>query len=131
MSQNETAARQVLELGERWAAAELRADIGTLDDVLHERFMGVGPLGFVLDKRAWLGPRQAGDLRISSFAWREPDVRLLGDTALVIGVQEQRATHRDQDADGRFRVTQVVVRDGDRWRIAGMHLSPIMAPPGR
>jgi hypothetical protein len=28
-------------------------------------------------------------------------------------------------------VTQVVVRDGDRWRIAGMHLSPIMAPPER
>jgi ketosteroid isomerase-like protein len=131
MSQNDTATRQVLELGERWAEAELRADIGTLDDVLHERFMGVGPFGFVLDKRAWLGPRRAGDLRINSFAWREPDVRLLGDTALVIGVQEQRATYQDQNADGRFRVTQVVVRDGDRWRIAGMHLSPIMAPPER
>jgi ketosteroid isomerase-like protein len=131
MSQNDTASQQVLELGERWAKAELRADVETLDDILHERFMGVGPVGFVLDKHAWLGPRRTGDLRISSFAWREPNVRLLGDTALVIGVQEQRATYQDQDADGRFRVTQVVVRDGDRWRIAGMHLSPIMAPPER
>lgn len=131
MTQSDTTTQQVLELGERWAEAELRADVATLDDVLHDRFMGVGPLGFVLDKRAWIGPRQQGDLRITSFQWKQPSVRVLGDTAVVIAEQDQQATYRDQDANGRFRVTQVVVRDGDRWRIAGMHLSPIMAPPGR
>jgi ketosteroid isomerase-like protein len=131
MTQNDTGTQQVLELGERWAEAELRADVATLDAVLHDQFIGVGPVGFVLDKRQWIGPRQAGDLRISSFEWQEPNVRMLGDTALVVGVQVQQATYQDQDADGRFRVTQIVVRDGDRWRIAGMHLSPIMAPPGR
>jgi hypothetical protein len=59
-------------------------------------------------------------------------VRVLGDSALVVGTQVQETTYQGHDASGRFRVTQVAVRDGadDPWRIVGMHLSPIAAPPG-
>jgi SnoaL-like domain len=59
-------------------------------------------------------------------------VRILGDTALVVGTQVQETTYQGREASGRFRVTQIAVRDDarDPWRIVGVHLSPIAAPPG-
>jgi ketosteroid isomerase-like protein len=86
----------------------------------------------VLDKQQWIQPRRLGHLKHTAFEWRDPSVRILGDTALVIGTQIQETTYQGRDASGQFRVTQVGVRDGadGPWRIVGMHLSPIAAPPG-
>jgi hypothetical protein len=64
------------------------------------------------------------------------DTRAWGPTAIAIGVQTQQAAYQGRPASGRFRVTAVAVRDdsagpGDRpWRLAGVQLSPIAAPPG-
>jgi hypothetical protein len=98
MNQASKETQQLLDLGQRWAEAELHSDADALDALLHEECVGVGPLGFVLDKRQWV----------------------------------QETTYQGHDASGRFRVTQIAVRDGadDPWRIVGMHLSPIAAPPG-
>jgi hypothetical protein len=132
MNQASKETQQLLDLGQRWAEAELHSDADALDALLHEEFVGVGPLGFVLDKRQWVQPRRVGDLRHTAFQWQDPSVRVLGDSALVVGTQVQETTYQGHDASGRFRVTQVAVRDGadDPWRIVGMHLSPIAAPPG-
>lgn len=121
-------AQDIIDLGQRWAAAELAADVATLDDLLDDSFVAVGPLGFVLDKAQWLGPRRAGDLQLSAFDWAEPSVRVFGDTAVVVGTQVQEATYQGNDASGRFRVTQVAARTPAGWRIVGMHLSPIGQP---
>ena len=63
--------------------------------------------------------------------WDEVDVREYGDTAVAIGRQTQQAAYRGQPSNGQFRVTHVAVRESAGWRLAGMHLSPIAAPPGR
>jgi len=46
-----------------------------------------------------------------------------------VGSQTQRSTYQGHDASGRFRVTQVAFRQGDRWTIVGLHYSPIAQPP--
>ena len=131
MQHDDLATEQILELGRRWAEAERRGDADALDALLHEDFVGVGPLGFVLDKRQWLEPRRNGDLKNSTFEWQDPSVRVFGDAAVVIGTQVQESTYQGRDASGRFRVTQVAARSGDRWSLAGMHLSPIAQAPPR
>jgi ketosteroid isomerase-like protein len=133
MNQASSPTQQLQELGRRWAEAERRSDADALDNLLHEEFVGVGPLGFVLDKQQWIQPRRAGDLRHTAFEWQDTQARVLGDTALVVGTQVQETTYQGREASGRFRVTQIAVRDGAEapWRIVGMHLSPIAAPPGR
>jgi ketosteroid isomerase-like protein len=132
MQHDDLATEQILELGRRWAEAERNGDVAALDTLLYEDFVGVGPLGFVLDKQQWLGPRRSGDLKNSSFEWQDPSVRVFGDTAVVIGTQVQESTYQGRDASGRFRVTQVALRTGgDRWVLAGMHYSPIAEAPPR
>jgi ketosteroid isomerase-like protein len=128
--QTAAAEQQVLDLGRRWAAAELRGDAETLGPLLADDFVCVGPLGFVIDKEQYLGARRSGDLKHESLVWEDVRVRVYGEAAVAVGSQTQRSTHQGRDASGRFRVTQVAVREGSRWAIVGLHYSPIAQPPG-
>jgi ketosteroid isomerase-like protein len=119
----------VIEFGETWAAAELRGDAGALGLLLADDFVCVGPLGFVLDKAQYLQARRSGDLKHEAFAWEDLRVRAYGDVAVAVGTQTQRSAYQGRDASGRFRVTQVLVRQAGRWQIASLHLSPIAQPP--
>src|SRR5919198_637920 len=128
LDRNAAAQDQVLELGRQWAEAERTGDVDTLASLITDDFVLVGPLGFVLDKQQYLGSRRSGDLKHESLVWEDVRIRVYGEAALAVGSQTQRSTYQGRDASGRFRVTQVAVRHGGRWTIAGLHYSPI-APP--
>jgi hypothetical protein len=83
----------------------------------------------MLDKTQYLGSRRSGDLKHESLVWDDVHVRAYGDAAVAVGSQRQRTTFQGRDASGRFRVTQVAVRRGERWILAGLHYSPIAQPP--
>jgi ketosteroid isomerase-like protein len=118
------------ELGRRWAAAEERGDVDTLDAIATDDFRLVGPFGFVLDKQQWLDRYRSGDLVTEHLEWTDTDVRLHGDVAITIGVQSQAARYRGERSDGRFRVTQIGARGIDGWQLAGLQLSPLgLVPP--
>jgi hypothetical protein len=126
---------QIRDLGRRWVEAELRADTAVLDAMAVPDFTLVGPLGFVLTKEQWLDRYRSGAFHTSALSWDDVVVRDYGDTAVAIGCQTQQAAYQGRASDGRFRVTQVVVRAGgdgpgaNPWRLVGLHLSPIAAPP--
>ncbi|MCW2632851.1 MAG: hypothetical protein JWR88_1813 [Pseudonocardia sp.] len=120
---------EIRELDRRWVAAEEHGDIDALDAMSTPDFTLVGPLGFVLDKQQWLHRYRTGELVTRSLVWHDVQVRQNGDTALAVGTHTQLATFKGNPADGTFRATHIAVRDGDRWLLAGMHLSPIGGPP--
>ncbi len=120
---------QIVDLGQRWADAELHTDVETLDSMLDADFVCVGPLGFVLNKEQYLVGRRSGDLTQEAFSWQDVRVRVYGDAAIAVGSQVQKTTFQGHDASGQFRATQVYVRKGDGWVLASLHLSPISQPP--
>jgi ketosteroid isomerase-like protein len=118
----------IRELGDRWLAAEVDADVDTLETLVTDDFRLVGPYGFVLDKEQWLDRYRSGDFSTSHLSWDGPDIRDHGDAAISIGTQNQEATYKGTPTNGVFRITHVFVRRGDSWSIAGMHLSPTTPP---
>jgi ketosteroid isomerase-like protein len=126
---SQTTDEHIRELGRRWVAAELKGDADALDALAVEDFTLVGPLGFVLTKQQWLDRYRTGALVTKSLAWDEVQVRDYGDAAVAVGRHTQQATYQGQPVDGQFRATHIAVRAGDRWLLAGQHLSPIGAPP--
>ena len=129
LDQSAHATDQVLELGRQWANAERAGDADALEPLLADDFLLVGPLGFMLDKTQYLGSRRSADLRHASLVWEDVRVRAYDNAAVAVGSLTQRSTYQGRDASGRFRVTQVAVRYGDRWRVVGLHYSPIAQPP--
>jgi ketosteroid isomerase-like protein len=128
----------VLDLVQRWAAAEQQNDATALDGLLAPEFAGVGPVGFVLTREQWLA-RFASGLENRAFAVEDPQVRLFGDaaadaavdTAVVIGVLAQETSWQGGDNSGRFRVTLVAVRPAGNWLLAHVHIGMLQAPGGR
>jgi ketosteroid isomerase-like protein len=118
------------DFGRRWGKAEIEGDVTVLDALATKNFMLVGPLGFVLDKEQWLDRYSSGDFVTSALDWRDTQVRVFGDCAIVVGVHDQEAAYRGQPNNGQFRATHILVREDGAWRLAGMHLSPIAPPPG-
>ncbi|GAA3515426.1 nuclear transport factor 2 family protein [Actinocatenispora rupis] len=121
--------QEIIEFGQRWAAAEQDGDTDTLDAISTDDFTLVGPLGFVLDKTQWLDRYRTGQLIVHELTWDEIAVREYGTTAVAIGRYQQKAEYQGNNTDATLRGTQVLVRDGDGWKLAGIHLSPIGAPP--
>jgi ketosteroid isomerase-like protein len=125
-----TAQDGVLDLVQRWAAAEQDNDAGRLDGLLAGGFAGVGPFGFILTRDQWLA-RFTNGLVNRSFAVTDLQVRDFGTAAVGIGVLAQETSWQGTDNSGRFRVTLVAVQAGEGWQLAHVHIGPLQAPPGR
>jgi ketosteroid isomerase-like protein len=117
-----TLPRTVPELVERWSAAEAARDSGALAALATDDVTLVGPVGFVLDRAAWLRRFDDG-LSYDALAVGDVAVREHGDHAVAVATQTQSASYRGHTTTGRFRVTVVASRDGDGWRLLSAHLS--------
>jgi uncharacterized protein (TIGR02246 family) len=125
-----TARTEVVDLVRQWAAAEQDNDAEALEGLLAGDFVGVGPLGFVLDRDQWLA-RFGNGLENRAFAVEDAQVRDHGDAAVVVGVLAQETSWQGNDNSGRFRLTLVAVRPADRWLLANAHIGMLQEPPGR
>jgi hypothetical protein len=114
----------------RLTAAEFGGDADALEELLTDDFELVGPLGFVLDKAQWIAQYRAGNLAYSRLEIEPLSSRTYGEVTLAIGTRDQEATYQGTPMPARLRMTAVVVADGDRRRLAGLHFSPIAPPPG-
>jgi ketosteroid isomerase-like protein len=124
-----TTTDEIRDVGNRWVGAEIAADVDMLDALATDDFHLVGPFGFVLDKQQWLDRYRCGDFATTVLTWHDVEAREYGDSVVTIGTQSQVATYKSAPSNGEFRITHVFVRDGDRWKIAGMQLSPTMVAP--
>ncbi len=129
MMDRERSEQDVTQLASAWASAELHGEVLSLEKVLADDFVGVGPLGFLLTKREWLARHQNGDMKYSLHKLDEATVRVYDAAAIVIGRLTQEATYRGNPINAQMRTTLVFVRQGGQWRLAGLHFCNIGHPP--
>jgi ketosteroid isomerase-like protein len=129
MSTPTTPLQALADLDRTITRAEIEGDAATLDALATDDFTLVGPVGFVLDKQQWLDRYRGGGLRTRALAFEDAVTRVHGDCAIRVGRHVQEAEFQGRPVNGEFRATHIAVRDGGRWRLAGVHLSPIGGPP--
>ena len=66
-----------------WTTAEQAGDVRALDQLLTADFYGVGPMGFILPKTAWLARRQAGGLVCTRFGLDQVQAARHGEVTVV------------------------------------------------
>jgi hypothetical protein len=109
---------------QRFDAAELAADTETLQELLAEDFLSIGPKGFVLTKSEWIDRHV--HFTYHALDTDDVDIRTYNsDTAIVRNVQRNRATYQGNESEIAVRVSQTWVRQGGAWRLAGIQFSPL------
>jgi ketosteroid isomerase-like protein len=114
----------------QWTAAERAGDTKTLDGLLTDDFVGVGPLGFTLPKAAWVGRYQSGGLTHDRFDLDEIQTRIHDRMAVVTARQNQHGMAQGHPIPEAARATLVLTEEDGDWRLAGVHLSFIAGTPG-
>jgi hypothetical protein len=126
-------AQELEKLAEDWARTELDGDVGSLEEILADDFVAVGPRGFMLTKEQWVARHEAGSLKYRSFGLDEMAIRLFGGAAIAVCRQTAAGVYEDEngryDIDESFRATLVFVDQNGSWRHAGLQLSPILGRP--
>ena len=113
-----------------WTEAERTGDADPLDALLADDFVGIGPVGFVLDQPAWLGRSDRG-LRYDELALDEVDASTATATPPSSSpASAPSARPRGNPTPPDTRVSFTVVADDDELRIAGMQYSFIGPPMG-
>jgi ketosteroid isomerase-like protein len=112
-----------------WADAEREGDADTTDRLLTDDFIGIGPVGFQLAKRAWLQRLTDGDLHYDALSLDEVTTRRYGDCAITTARWNASGTARGHPLPEATRATLVTVKDGDQWRLASIHFSHLVDPP--
>ena len=117
------------QLLDTWTDAERAGDRSALGGLLTADFVGIGPVGFMLPKEAWLA-RFGPDLRYDSLDLDEVSTRRYGDAAVVVARQHAAGEAQGNPLPPDTRVSFVVVPGAEgRPQIAGIQYS-FMAAAG-
>ena len=118
------------ELLTAWVAAEQQGDTDSLHALLTDDFVGIGPVGFMLPKQAWLSRFEQG-LHYERLELDEVSTRTYGDAAIVVAHQHATGDHHGNPTPSDARVSLTVIRtEGTGLRIAGIQYSFIAGTPG-
>lgn len=112
-----------------WADAERTGDTATLGTLLADDFVGIGPVGFVLDKSAWLSRFELG-LRYDEISLDEVSVHQHRGAAFVVARQHAVGSHAGNPIPADTRLSFTIVGDDRRPQVAAMQYSFIAPPPG-
>jgi ketosteroid isomerase-like protein len=113
-----------------WADAERIGDAATTERLLTDDFVGIGPVGFQLPKRAWLQRQTSADLHYDELRLDEIATRYYGDCAVTTARWNARGTAQGHPIPEATRITLITVKDHGDWRLAGIHFSFIAETPG-
>ena len=93
----------------------VRKNMGALDAVTADDYVQIDWVGRVLDKAATLERIKSSDMQ--SHSLENLNVRVFGDTAIVVGTAIRKGVTGDKDISGTFRYTRVYVKRNERWQV--------------
>jgi ketosteroid isomerase-like protein len=69
-------------------------------------------------------------LHYDAFDVEEPQVRTYGEVAIVTAREVQRGTFAGHPVPEALQATHLLVRNGEGWRLAALHMSFVAGTPG-
>lgn len=122
---SESVARHLRDLVQRWHQAIQSRDTATLDAIWDDTYISTGPDGHRISKMEELEMVVSPDLTFHSLEVDEIEVRVYGDSAVVLGCSHSRGEYNGEDASGDYRFTTVFRHGPVGWRAVVSHGSRV------
>ena len=127
MKPNQTIVEEVLQAEREWVRAHQELDVAAIDRLMGEDYTIIDSKGAVRGKAETLASYQSQTRNWESADSDEYDVRVYGDTAVVIGRWRARGSNAGEAFDYAARFMAVYVKRNGRWQIVADQSTPI--PP--
>jgi ketosteroid isomerase-like protein len=122
-SQDEHALRKIQH---EWAEARVKGDSSYTRGIESDDCTIVWPDGSIVNKRQDL-QTMIGDIVFTEFKIDDLQVRLYGDTGIVIGEGIIKAHKGKQDLlDGKFVWIDTFVKQGGHWKVVASQITPVL-----
>jgi len=123
------AKHQVEALEEQWRTALITADIGTIDRLLSDDFVGISMTGQVNTKEQQLDRIRSRTLVLTRMDLSDRKVKLVGAVAIVTSLAEIEGTNEGQSMQGTFRYTRVYQRlPSGTWKTTNFEATRVPGP---
>ena len=122
-SQDEQA---LITIQHEWAEARVKGDSSYTRRLEADDCTIVWPDGSIVNKRADL-QTMTGDIVFTKFKVDDIQVRLYGETGIVVGQGTIRARKEKQDLlDGKFVWTDTFVKYDAEWKVVASQITPVL-----
>ena len=112
-----SAEEELLKVNQEYDAALVKGDAAALGRIYGDEFTYTSTGGEVLNKAQQIELIRSGALKIESGSSEGVEVRLYGNTALVLGYFKAKGQFKGQPFGSTERYTSVWVKRGERWRL--------------
>ncbi|MFP5230508.1 MAG: nuclear transport factor 2 family protein [Acidobacteriota bacterium] len=115
--------KEIEALEQQWRQATVTNNIGQMNKLLADDYVGITSNGTVENKQQALAQHSAGTIRISRLELTDTRVRVYGDTAVVTSLAQLEGTNGTSDISGQYRYTRVYNRRLGQWKIVSFEAS--------
>jgi len=115
--------KEIEGMEQEWRQATVTNNVGEMDRLLAEDYIGITSNGTLETKPQALAQRRAGTVRITKLELNDMHVRVYGDTAVVTSQAELEGTNGASDISGQYRYTRVYNRRLGQWKIVSFEAS--------
>lgn len=120
-----SAVEQVLRAEREWLLAHLRLDVQALDRLMAPEYIQIDAGGRAVSKEKVLESFRSGGRGWDEAHSDDHDVRIYGNTAVVIGRWRARGINAGQPFDYAARYVSVWVKSDGEWRMVSDQSTPI------
>jgi ketosteroid isomerase-like protein len=121
--ENHAIHKEIEALEMQWRQAIIANDVGQMDHLLADDYIGISANGTIETKAQALALRKAGTMRISQLDLTDFKVRVYGDTAVVTSQANLEGTNGQSNIGGNYRYTRVYNRRLGQWKIVSFEAS--------
>lgn len=105
----------LIDLEAAWSKAFTQKDTAFLSNTLADDWNGQDSSGVRLGKADLVGQVSSGQLTITSMANRDVTARIMGNFAIVQGMDDEHSSFAGKDTSGTYSWTDVFANRGGRW----------------
>jgi ketosteroid isomerase-like protein len=121
--ENHAIHKEIEALEMEWRLAIISNNVGQMDHLLADDYIGISANGTVETKAQALAQRRAGTVKISQLDLTDLKVRVYGDTAVVTSQANLEGTNGQSNISGNYRYTRVYNRRFGQWKIVSFEAS--------
>ena len=126
MKQNSDAEQALIKIQHDWAEARIKGDISYTQGIEAEDCTIVWPEGRIVNKRADL-QSMTGNIVFTEFNIADLQVRIYGDTGIVVGQGTISAQKEEQDLlSGNFVWTDTFLKRPGEWKVVASQITPVL-----